>query len=86
MKLFSYKFDRETILITSEQIYLCGDHSHIRLANAPTIVYLYVNEIYYIGLLGLARQDLSNMFINNVVKVCFYRDGIVRVFCKIKGV
>ena len=86
MALFSYKFDRETILITSEQIYLCGDHSHIRLANAPTIVYLYVNEIYYIGLLGLAKQDLGNMFINNVVRICFYRDGVVRIFCKIKGV
>ena len=85
MALFSYKFDGETILITSDQIYLCDVYSHIRLANTPAIVCFYVNGIY-MGLLGLTKQDLSGMYINNVVKVCFYRDGIVRVFCKMKGV
>ena len=85
MALFSYKFDRETIFIDSEQIYLCEAYSHIRLGNAPAIVCFYVNGIY-MGLLGLAKQDLSGMYINNVVKICFYRDGIVRIFCKIKGV
>ena len=85
MELFSYKFDRETILITSDQIYLCEAYSHIRLANAPAIVCFYVNGIY-MGLLGLTKQDLNGMYINNVVKISFYKDGIVRIFCKIKGV
>ena len=85
MKLFSYKFDGETILITSDQIYLCGDHSYIRLANAPAIACVYVNGMY-MGLLGLTKQDLCGLYINNVVKICFYRDGVARIFCKMKGV
>ena len=85
MKLFSYKFDRETIFIDSEQICLCDIYSHIRLANTPTIVCFYVNGMY-MGLLGLTKQDLCGLYINNVVKVCFYRDGVARIFCKMKGV
>jgi len=82
MKLFSYKFNDETILVTKKQVYLYNDYSYVRLGNTPLFVYLYVNGEY----MGLAMRNSFRLYINNVVEVAFYKDDVVRIFCKIKGV
>lgn len=82
MELFSYKLNGETIIITKKQIYLCGGYSSIRLCNTPLFVCIYVNGEY----IGLAKRDLFRLYINHVVEVSFYKDDVVRIFCKTKGV
>jgi len=80
--IFSYSFNKETILVTRKQIYLCDDFSHIRLGNTPRFVCFYVNGIY----MGLTERRFCRLYLNNVIRVCFCKDDMVRIFCKIKGV